>query len=238
MFQSKTGPCVPAPAGLYVPIESERLARREVEGCSNPRPAPAVETKAEVFDGLILAGGQSRRMRSADAPHVDKGLMPWRGEPLVAHARRFLRDQGAQTLWISANRHPDDYAAYGQVVRDDAGHADCGPLAGVLAGLKHSRSPWLLVLPVDVVHCPADLGARLSAAASPGQPAYARTPDGPHPLCLMAHRDLGDGLRGFLESGGRQVQRWLRSCDAVAVDFPDADALVNLNTPEDWARWT
>jgi molybdopterin-guanine dinucleotide biosynthesis protein A len=189
------------------------------------------------FDGLILAGGQSRRMRTAQDPQADKGLMAWRGEPLVAHACRTLRTQGADALWISANRHLEDYAAYGAVLRDDPGQADCGPLAGVLAGLTHSRSPWLLMLPVDVVHCPADLGARLSAAARPGQPAYARTPEGPHPLCLMAHRGLADGLRTFLASGGRQVQGWLRSCGAIAVDFPDADALVNLNTPQDWDRW-
>jgi molybdopterin-guanine dinucleotide biosynthesis protein A len=53
----------------------------------------------------------------------------------------------------------------------------------------------------------------------------------------MAHRGLADGLRAFLESGGRQVQGWLRSCGAIAVDFSDADALVNLNTPQDWDRW-
>ncbi len=77
-------------------------------------------------------------MRTAGAPQADKGLMHWRGEPLVAHACRFLRAQGADALWISANRHPDDYAAYGTVVRDDPGYAGCGPLAGVLAGLKPS----------------------------------------------------------------------------------------------------
>lgn len=191
----------------------------------------------EVFDGLILAGGQSRRMRTDREPQIDKGLMPWRGEPLVAQASRFLQAQGAETLWISANRHPDNYAAYGTVVRDDPDYAGCGPLAGVLAGLQRARSSWLFVLPVDVLRWPADLGARLGAAAEPGRPAYACTPDGPHPLCLMAHRTLADGLRAFLEADGRQVQAWLRECGAVAVDFPETDALVNLNTPEDWARW-
>ncbi|MFC4297164.1 molybdenum cofactor guanylyltransferase MobA [Castellaniella hirudinis] len=190
-----------------------------------------------MFDGLILAGGQSRRMRSADTPEADKGLMPWRGEPLAAHAGRYLRAQGANRLWISANRHPDDYAAYGAVVGDDPEYTDCGPLAGVLAGLQRAQTPWLFVLPVDVLRWPDNLGARLGDAARPDRPAYARTPGGPHPLCLMLHRSLAEGLRAFLDAGGRQVQGWLRSCGAVAVDFPDADALVNLNTPEDWARW-
>ena len=207
---------------------------------SNPSRVQAARWRdvSILFDGLILAGGQSRRMRSADAPEADKGLMPWRGEPLAAHACRYLRAQGADAVWISANRHPEDYAAYGTVVRDDPDHAQCGPLAGVLAGLRRARSPWLFVLPVDVVRQPGDLAARLAAAARPDRPAYARTSDGPHPLCLMAHHDLADGLQAFLDAGGRQVQGWLRSCGAVAVDFSDADALINLNTPEDWDRWS
>ncbi|MFV0284290.1 MAG: molybdenum cofactor guanylyltransferase [Castellaniella sp.] len=189
------------------------------------------------FDGLVLAGGQSLRMRSADAPQADKGLMRWKTDPLVAHACRFLRAQGAAGVWVSANRHPDDYAAYGPVLRDAPEYAGCGPLAGVLEGMLRAESPWLFVLPVDVLRWPADLGARLGAVARPNAPAFARTLEGPHPLCLMAHRDLAGGLRTFLDAGGRQVQAWLRACGAVAVDFSEPDMLVNLNTPEDWARW-
>src|SRR5690606_31418725 len=176
-------------------------------------------------------------MRTAWDPQPDKGLRIWHGEPLVAHASHTLRTQGADTLWISANRHEDDYAAYGAVLRDDPAHADCGPLAGVLAGLRRCRSPWLLILPVDVVHCPADLGSRSRAAARPGQRADARPPDGPHRRRRLAHRDLAAGVRAYLDAGGRQVQGWLRPCAAVAVDFPGTDVLGNLNTPEDWARY-
>ena len=190
-----------------------------------------------MFDGLILAGGQSQRMRTPQDPHADKGLMPWRGQPLVAWACDYLHAQGAQTLWISANRHVDDYAAYGTVLRDDPAWCDWGPLAGVLAGLRRTRAPWLFVLPVDMLHVPADLGARLRAVARPDRPAYVCTPDGPQPLCLMVHCTLAAGLEAFLEAGGRKVQDWLQACGAASVDVTAAGALVNLNTPADWDRW-
>lgn len=188
-------------------------------------------------DGLILAGGQSRRMRTAAAPDVDKGLRDWHGRPLVDHVRRYLLDQGAIRIHVSANRNPAAYAAYGCVVPDPPEFADCGPLAGILAGLQQTTAPWLFVLPVDVLRWPSGLMARLTGAASPGHPAYARTPDGPHPLCLVVHRSLAAGLQAFLASGGRQAQAWLRDCGARPVDFPDSDCLVNLNTPQDWVRW-
>lgn len=188
-------------------------------------------------DGLILAGGQSRRMRTPDAVDADKGLREWQGRPLVEQVARYLREQGIGRIHISANRHPDDYARHGNVVADPPDLHDCGPLAGVLAGLRQTQSPWLFILPVDVVRWPEGLLARLCAAATPSRPAYARTADGPHPLCLVVHRRMLPGLEDFLRSGQRQVQAWLRACEARAVDFPGADCLVNLNTPEDWLRW-
>lgn len=188
-------------------------------------------------DGLILAGGQSLRMRTPAAPDIDKGLRDWQGQPLVASVCRYMRSQGVARIFISANRHAEAYAAYGQVAPDAADLQHSGPLAGVLTGLQQAVSPWLFILPVDVLRWPADLLARLAAVATPEHPAYARTPDGPHPLCLVAHGSLAPGLQDFLQSGQRQVQAWLRACGAQPVDFADPDCLVNLNTPQDWDRW-
>src|SRR3546814_18740396 len=67
--------------------------------------------------GLNRAGGQARRLQTAGMPARDKGMVELRGEPLVAHASRFLAPRVAQ-LWISANCHTDFYAHYGMVVGD------------------------------------------------------------------------------------------------------------------------
>ncbi|MGB6241681.1 MAG: molybdenum cofactor guanylyltransferase [Castellaniella sp.] len=197
----------------------------------------AQPTTAGRIDGLILAGGQSFRMRTSAMPDVDKGLRNWRGRPLVAWVCQYMQDQGVAHLHISANRHSEAYAVYGHVVPDAADLSHSGPLAGVLAGLQQASSPWLFILPVDVLRWPPDLLARLTAAATPDHPAYARTPDGPHPLCLVAHASLAGGLRDFVQSGRRQVQAWLQDCGAQPVDFSGEDCLVNLNTPQDWDRW-
>lgn len=200
-------------------------------------PSVAARCATGSVDGLILAGGQSVRMRTPAMPDTDKGLRDWQGRPLVAGVCQYMQDQGVARVFISANRHADAYAVYGRVVQDAADWRHHGPLAGVLAGLQQAVSPWVFVLPVDVLRWPADLLARLAAVATPEHPAYARTPDGPHPLCLVVHRALADGLQDFLLSGRRQVQAWLRRCGASAVDFSVSDCLVNLNTPQDWDRW-
>ncbi|MDS1140607.1 molybdenum cofactor guanylyltransferase MobA [Pusillimonas sp. SM2304] len=192
-------------------------------------------TTAASMTGLILAGGQARRMQDGMAPTVDKGLLELCGEPLVAHARRFLAPQ-VQALLISANRNAPLYARYGDVVGDDAAlGTQLGPLAGMERALSVIKTPWLIVLPVDVVNVPDELVARLWAAVQPAGPlvAYARTPERAHPLCMVLHASLADSLRRYLQAGDRKVQLWQARHQAVAVPFDGAGLFFNINTPED-----
>lgn len=73
--------------------------------------------------GLILAGGQGRRVNEAD-----KGLLLWRGKPLVAHVAQRLAPQVSQLI-VSANRHIATYAAFGQVV-------------SMISSLVHGKGRW------------------------------------------------------------------------------------------------
>lgn len=209
----------------------------------------------DALTGLILAGGQGRRMQEAgwgdaslaDAglapsspqggaarPVQEKGLLQLHGLTLAEHTRRRLAPYVSQVL-ISANTCLDAYAEYGVVIPDDKVLGEySGPLAGVASALKHVRTPWMVVLPVDVPHPPADLIARLCAAVidSDAQIAYASTVSGVHPLCMVLHSDLMQNLYDFLLSGERKVQFWQRQNNAVAVQFEGA-AFFNINTPQD-----
>lgn len=209
--------------------------------------------------GLILAGGQARRMQAGAAgagghehpvqmhglhagmqlhrmgPAVDKGLLDLRGEPLVAHARRFLAPH-VGSLLISANRHEQLYARYGEVVADDpALGSGLGPLAGVERALALMQTPWLLVLPVDVVNLPAGLVGQLMGAvhAEDAPIAYAITPERAHPLCMALHAGLAQSLRAYLLAGDRKVQLWQDRHHAVPVVFEGTDLFFNINTPDD-----
>ena len=87
----------------------------------------------DAITGLVLAGGLGRRM-SADGRGVDKGLVTWRGRPLVAHAIDRLAPQ-VGSLLVNANQHRDAYARLGWPVVGDAIEGFAGPLAGVVSGL-------------------------------------------------------------------------------------------------------
>lgn len=183
----------------------------------------------EFYTAVVLAGGEGRRMDGRD-----KGLVPWQGQPLVAHALARLADQSPPPahILISANRHADQYAALGPTVVGDVRPGFHGPLAGIEAALLALETEWLLCVPCDMPRLPADLVSRfLATLAEQGTRAvYARTADGVQPVCCLVHRDLADSLRAFLDSGRGRVVAWLDLAGAMAVPFDDASAFANFNT--------
>ncbi len=183
--------------------------------------------------GVILAGGRGRRLGGAD-----KGLALLAGRPLVEYAIEALKPQ-VGNLCISANRNLERYAAYGYRVIPDsvAGHA--GPLAGLLSAMEIASTRFVLCVPCDAPAVPADLAARLHAALVREHAALAVAHDGVRlqPLFALLRRTLAPALRAYLEQGGREAGRFLRTQAAAIVDFSgQAEAFVNVNTPEDLRR--
>lgn len=179
--------------------------------------------------GLILAGGEGRRMGGAD-----KGLIAYRGKPLVAHVIERLAPQ-VDALQISANRNLEDYLDFGYPVVTDASSERLGPLAGIAAGLQACETPWLLVCPCDSPALPADLASRLlqGAIEAKASLAVAITEKGMQPTFQLCRRDCLPALTDYLAMGERKVRGWCLAQKAVEVFFQDTAAFRNLNTADD-----
>ena len=93
--------------------------------------------------GLVLAGGRGSRMGG-----VDKGLQPYGGTPLAQRALMRLLPQVGQAL-LNANRNLDAYRSMGAPVWPDEVPDYPGPLAGMLSGLAHCETPYLVTVPCD-----------------------------------------------------------------------------------------
>ncbi|MGF6857238.1 molybdenum cofactor guanylyltransferase MobA [Paraburkholderia sp. CI3] len=194
----------------------------------------------EQITGLVLAGGRGTRMGG-----VDKGLQPLHGEPLAAHVLRRLAPQTGP-LMISANRHPDTYAALGAPYRATL-VADTlpdfpGPLAGMLAGLRAAGTAYLLSAPCDSPWLPADLAARLADAldANHADIATVTTVDSGgetslHPVFALMRTAVADDLAAFLASGERKVRAWYARHKTVEVVFADERAFYNANSLQELA---
>ncbi len=83
--------------------------------------------------GVILAGGQGRRMGGAD-----KAFLPLAGRSLIRHVLDRLRPQ-VDSVILSANGDASRFDGLGCMVVPD--EASQGPLSGILATLRHARAP-------------------------------------------------------------------------------------------------
>jgi len=182
--------------------------------------------------GIVLAGGQGRRMGG-----VDKGLVELDGKPLVAHALARLAPQVGAML-INANQNVERYAAFGLPVVQDAVGGFAGPLAGLHAGMTLAATTHVVTVPCDSPFLPHDLVSRLAAALAQedAQLAVARTFDQPHPVFALVRRDVLPHLAAFLAGGGRKIDAWYATLRVAAVQFDDCEqAFRNINTPDELA---
>ncbi|MGA8006065.1 MAG: molybdenum cofactor guanylyltransferase MobA [Burkholderiales bacterium] len=175
--------------------------------------------------GIVLAGGQGRRMGG-----VDKGLQLLRGRPMVAWAIERLAPQVDEIL-LNANQNAEAYARFGYRVVPDSVGGFAGPLAGLHAGLQAASHPLAVTVPCDSPFLPLDLVARLKEKLSTREIAVAKTGDQPHPVFALVRRSVLPHLERFLAGGGRKIDAWYATLAVVEVSFDDQpEAFRNINT--------
>lgn len=199
----------------------------------------------ETITGLILAGGASQRLK---AYAKDKGLLLLDGQPLVAHVAHRLRPQ-VSSLAISANQHLEQYQALGLPVwtdiKEDSWEDFPGPLAGILTGLHHSQTDWLVTAPCDSPLLPANLVEKLYQKAYQTKSkitiACTKNEDNSeqsfkdHPVFALIHTSLRDSLHRYLLGGDRKIMLWMQQHAFERVIFDEQQAfMANINTIEDF----
>ncbi|AZL74094.1 molybdenum cofactor guanylyltransferase MobA [Pseudomonas oryziphila] len=177
---------------------------------------------------LILAGGRGQRMGGRD-----KGLLPWRGEPLVAHVQRVVRGLSDDVV-ISCNRNQELYRPYADQLIGDAEADFPGPLAGVIAGLTVARHEWVVLLACDaplvdqvLIEDLLKLAVEHDSAAMVRQGGYWQ------PMFSALPRRVLPVLELAWAAGERSLQKALLVEAVQGLECaPDDQRLSNFNSPE------
>lgn len=192
--------------------------------------------------GVILAGGQARRMGGGD-----KGMILLQGRSLLDRVIDRLAPQVASVA-LNANGDPARFAHTGLPVLPDSIDGFVGPLAGVLAGLDWAAEQGadsIVTAAADTPFFPEDLVPQLLLASDGNAHplALAATPDpergiARHPTFGIWPVALRDDLREALQDGVRKVVQWTDRHNAGQAVFPvhGFDPFFNVNTPQDLAR--
>lgn len=194
--------------------------------------------------GIILAGGQSRRMGGGD-----KSLLPLGGGCVLDQVLSRFGPQ-IESLALSANGDPARFSRFGLPVLADTVEGFAGPLAGILTGLEWAVAgmscKMIVTAAGDTPFLPLDMVDRLAEAAGrhPGSIAIACSAGRRHPTFALWPTDCRDALRHFLvEEDNRRVSAFIERHGFVDVDFPvgqsagrPVDPFFNINVPDDLAQ--
>lgn len=185
--------------------------------------------------GVILAGGQGRRMNGHD-----KGLIMLAGKPLYQYTLERLQPQVSQVI-INANRNLDIYRQSGCRVISDSNEINkvfLGPLAGMLVGLENSSTDWVLFAPCDTPFIPLNLAEKLWQFKGKSRCAFVCDDKRSHPTLALIHTSLKIPLRRYLAGGDRKLLLFLEQQQVAKVSFDEqSDAFQNFNTLEECDNW-
>ena len=184
--------------------------------------------------GVILAGGNAKRMGG-----IDKGLVDVLGRELISYTYDCIRHQ-VSNLMINANRNINEYKKYNVEIIPDQTTERLGPLAGIQSGLVNCKTEYLLSVPCDVPNLPKNLCEILykdliknnSDCVMPYTINNNKTKR-THPVILLLKSKFADSLNEFIKNGGRKIDSWTKTLNTSEVFFYDENSFLNINKLED-----
>ena len=175
------------------------------------------------IEGVILAGGESKRMGT------NKSLIELHNKPLIEHVYDRLIEQVSD---VSINTNQPIKIFPKNIQFQDRILNNPGPLAGIQAGLFYAKQNWVQFCPDDCPFLPINLVEKLSFCIKDKGPTIILPSlfDRLEPVFMLCHRSLLKNLDKFISSGERKMELWIKENNYKAVNFSDPKAFVNINT--------
>ena len=188
----------------------------------------------EDVSAFILAGGKSARMGT------DKAFVLLDGRTLLARMLHLARQ-------LTSNVHiigdPAKFAPFAPTIEDI--FPGCGPLGGIHAALRSSRTDLNVILAVDVPFVSLALLDYLisRATSSNANVTLARAAGGFQPLCAIYRRFFADAAENALLAGHCKIDTLFAPTTTQVIEEAELEAsgfspriFRNLNTPEELAQ--
>lgn len=180
--------------------------------------------------GVLLAGGQSRRMGQ------DKALLKFNGQPLFERSLALLHRFFSKV--IIAGDRPDLAGPDIPAVQD---RYPGSALGGLHTGLKTAQTDWICVAPCDMPFPDGRIIERLLAQRNGFDAVVPRTPEGYEPVFALYHKNCLAQMEEMLRRNQFRIYDFYQRINIRYLDPPELAAgwqraLLNVNTPRDLAR--
>jgi FdhD protein len=182
--------------------------------------------------GVILAGGESRRMGS------DKSLLPFHGARFIDHTYRIMAELFDEVIIVTNS--PDLYSAIPCRKVPDLYYAQ-GSLAGIHSGLSHARHNAAFVVACDMPFINPEAITLLCDLAADGDVVIPISTHGPEPLHALYHKRCIPAMEMVLDAGHKRIVGFFPQVDVIEVPAADLSPsgavenfFLNVNTPQEY----
>ena len=180
------------------------------------------------FTGIILTGGQSKRMGS------DKALLQLDGKTLLKHAVDLCSGL-CDELLISSNNPTHQI---GNFRRIDDEIENCGPIGGIYSCLKRSANDWNFVLSVDAPFVQPDFIQFLNSRTGHFDAVVPLHNGKKEPLIAFYHKNALPQIEAQIKAENYKLHFLLQELTTNFVDAAEwllkyPELFRNLNAPGD-----
>ena len=183
------------------------------------------------LNGLVLAGGQSKRMGTA------KDLLRWHGKEQRYYVADLLQPFCAEVFISCRQEQEENIDTTYKSLADTFLHM--GPTGGILSALRLQRNKAWLVVACDLPLLDKETIRALIANRDPNKMAttYKSPYDGlPEPLITIWEPQSYPVLLDFLGRGITCPRKVLINSDKLLLEATHPAALMNVNTPQEAER--
>lgn len=172
-------------------------------------------------DGVVLAGGRSRRMGSRDKALVryrGRALFEYAVENLAPHVRQVLINRSGDTEFPSfehsSEKHPATSSGVStphdwRIIVDRRFLLD-GPLSGILNTFEQTDADFLMIASCDQLVLPQEVYASLLSSATSSRGVYAFDGEHPVPTCAVLPRAVMPLLEAALTKGELRLTQFMQ----------------------------
>ncbi len=181
--------------------------------------------KKEELTGVILAGGQSRRMG------CDKAFLKVHDLTFIEAIIKAVAPLVGRVIIIANDQQ---YEQFGLDVFEDL-VKDSGPVAGIFTAMKHSTSPYILVLSCDIPLVHSELLTYLIENSIPTDLNIMTVLGKKQPLTAIYNKNTMPIFADALERKALKLRLLLEQMNGHNIACPNhfIPSLANINTPEE-----
>lgn len=182
--------------------------------------------------GVILAGGESRRMGS------DKSLLALRGERFIERSFQLMASLFKEVLIVTNS--PDLYTDIPCRKVPDI-YRGKGALAGIHSGLHHASQSQIFVVACDMPYLKPELIRHLCQENGAAEVHIPRSSHSLEPLHACYRKSCLAAMTEVLENDGRRIIDFFPAVTVVEIPDenwkrfdPQGQSFHNINTPQDY----